>query len=268
MNRRPTIFFMIEFYKYQGTGNDFVLIDNRNNCFDGDNIELINRLCDRRFGIGGDGLMLLEEHDEYDFTMRYFNSDGREASMCGNGGRCIAAFAVHIGVVSNPDDFAFMAVDGLHLASYKNGIVKLKMIDVDAFEQTDNYTFMDTGSPHHVEFVEKTNAINVVEEGKAIRYSDVYAPDGTNVNFVEFKGTNALKVRTYERGVEDETLACGTGVVASAISAHLKRPEYTDFNIEVLGGQLRVFFEPQNKGFKNIWLEGPATFVFKGTIES
>ncbi len=258
---------MIEFYKYQGTGNDFVLIDNRKGLFDGNNIDLIAKLCDRRFGIGGDGLMLLEDHDSYDFTMRYFNSDGREASMCGNGGRCIAAFAVHIGVVKDLENFTFMAVDGLHHASYNNGIVTLKMIDVNEVDQNEKYTFLDTGSPHHISFVSSVSEVDIFNEGKRIRYSDTYTPDGTNVNFVEIGNGNALKVRTYERGVEDETYACGTGVVASAIAAHLKNTAISDFNIEVLGGQLRVFFTSTEHGFKDIWLEGPATFVFKGSIE-
>ena len=257
----------IEFFKYQGAGNDFIIIDNRDRQFNGDNISLIKKLCDRRFGIGGDGLMLLENHSDMDFTMRYFNADGREASMCGNGGRCIAAFAVHQGIVETPDNFTFMAVDGEHQASYNDGTVNLKMIDVDTISIQPNHTFLDTGSPHHVEFVDKIEQLDVYKLGKEVRYSEHYAPDGTNVNFVQFKDLNNIKVRTYERGVEDETLACGTGVVASAISAHLKKPEYNQFNIEVLGGNLKVTFDAENRQFKNIWLEGPATFVFKGSIE-
>ncbi|WP_430814904.1 diaminopimelate epimerase [Carboxylicivirga sp. RSCT41] len=258
---------MIEFYKYQGAGNDFVIIDNRSAQFDGDNYSLINKLCDRRFGIGGDGLMLLENHPDMDFTMRYFNADGHEASMCGNGGRCIAAFAVHQGIVETPDNFTFMAVDGEHHASYKDGIVNLKMINVDTVSIKPDSTFLDTGSPHHVQFVDDIDKTDVFNLGKATRYSEAYAPDGTNVNFVQFKNENNIKVRTYERGVENETLACGTGVVASAISAHLKKPEFNQFNIEVLGGNLKVTFEVLNEQFKNIWLEGPATFVFKGSIK-
>ena len=258
----------IDFFKYQGAGNDFVIIDNRQGQVNGDDINLINHLCDRRFGICGDGLMLLEKHQELDFTMRYFNSDGREASMCGNGGRCIAAFAVHAGIVGTPKTFAFMAVDGEHHASYKEGTVNLKMIDVNEVKQADGYTFLNTGSPHHVTFVSDVDAIDVYNEGRKIRYSELYAPEGTNANFVQFKEANSIKVRTYERGVEDETLACGTGVVASAISAHLIKPEYTAFDIKVMGGQLRVTFTPASNGsFKDVWLEGPATFVFKGSID-
>jgi len=257
---------MIKFYKYQGAGNDFVIIDNRDQSFDGSNTAKIAKICDRRFGVGADGLMLLEDHTEHDFTMRYFNNDGQEASMCGNGGRCISAFAVHQNIVKQADNFSFMAVDGVHYAAYNKGIVTLKMIDVDTINQGDNFTFLDTGSPHHVIFVKNVDAVDVYNEGKAIRYSDHY-PNGTNVNFVQFIDNKSIKVRTYERGVEDETLACGTGVVASAISAHLLKPEITDFDIDVPGGKLRVYFTTTNRLFKDIWLEGPAKFVFDGHID-
>ncbi len=258
---------MLEFYKYQGTGNDFVIIDNRKNTFDGSDEKLVNFLCDRRFGIGADGLMLLENHDTLDFTMRYYNSDGKEASMCGNGGRCIAAFAVHIGVISNPEDFTFMAVDGEHEASYKDGIVSLKMIDVNEISSKDSYFFLNTGSPHYVRFCKHLEQFDVVKEGAQVRYSDVFKPGGTNANFVEELSDNHISVRTYERGVEDETLACGTGVVASAISAHLNGNAATDYNITVKGGELQVRFERvDEQSFKNIWLIGPAKQVFKGTI--
>ena len=260
---------MIEFFKYQGTGNDFIIIDNRQLSFDSSNVKLVSFLCDRRFGIGGDGLMLLENHSKHDFTMRYFNSDGNEASMCGNGGRCIAAFAVEQGIISTPDNFSFMAVDGIHHAAYDNGIVSLKMIDVTTVDIQDNYTFLDTGSPHYVTFTNTINAINIVEEGKAIRYSDTFKPDGTNVNFVQLHEGNNISVRTYERGVEDETFSCGTGVVASAISAHLKKPDLSDFNINIKGGALRVHFTIEEPLiFKDIWLVGAATFVFKGQIQN
>nr|WP_321451802.1 diaminopimelate epimerase [uncultured Carboxylicivirga sp.] len=258
---------MIEFYKYQGTGNDFVIIDNRNNHFDGSNTETVRFLCDRRFGIGGDGLMLLENHSEYDFTMRYFNSDGNEASMCGNGGRCIAAFAVHLNIVPANTTFQFMAVDGLHEAKYEDGIVSLKMIDVNSIDIKDDYTFLNTGSPHFVQFHDSVDQLDINKLGSEVRYSDTFKPGGTNANFVHFINDNSIKVRTYERGVENETLACGTGVVASAISAHLKRKNVKEFNVDVLGGKLKVSFEPKENGFTNIWLVGPATFVFKGTIE-
>lgn len=260
---------MIHFYKYQGTGNDFVIIDNRNLSFDGKNTDLVKFLCDRRFGIGGDGLMLLENHDIHTFTMRYFNSDGREASMCGNGGRCIAAFAVHQNIVKHKESFSFMAIDGIHEASYKDGIVSLKMIDVDKIDIQSAYTFLDTGSPHYVEFTEDLENLNVNQRGSEVRHSVTFKPNGTNANFVSFANNNTLNVRTYERGVEDETLACGTGVVASAIAAYEKTKSTCDYKINVLGGELRVHFEATEKGcYKNIWLEGPAKLVFEGKIKA
>lgn len=259
---------MIEFFKYQGAGNDFVIIDNRDKSFDGSDTSKVEFLCDRRFGLGADGLMLLENHSKYAFTMRYFNSDGKEASMCGNGGRCIVAFAVHQNIVPKNTIFSFMAVDGLHEASYDNGIVSLKMIDVDQVELTDNYTFLNTGSPHYVQFHPSVDELNIVDLGSKARYAEQFKPDGTNANFVHFMKDNHIKVRTYERGVEDETLACGTGVVASAISAHIKHPNFNNFEVDVLGGHLRVHFETKDsKHFTNIWLVGPATYVFKGSIE-
>jgi diaminopimelate epimerase len=257
----------LKFYKYQGAGNDFVIIDNRNAHFDRHNIQLVSFLCDRRFGIGADGLMLLENDPHSEFLMRYFNSDGREASMCGNGGRCIAAFAVHQKIVKNPLHFEFNAVDGLHEASYENGIVSLKMIDVTTIETRTGACFLNTGSPHHVAIVDQVEHINVVDRGKTIRYSAEYAPSGTNVNFVEIVSPQQLIVRTYERGVEDETLACGTGVVASAIAASLVNGQ-SHFKVHVRGGNLEVKFNRlSNSEFRHIFLIGPGTFVFEGTID-
>ncbi len=260
----------IDFYKYQGTGNDFVIIDNRNGNFDSQNIQLVSFLCDRRMGIGADGLMLLENNDKpgIDFTMRYFNSDGREASMCGNGGRCIAAFAVHQKAVSNNDKFLFDAVDGLHEASYNNGIVSLKMTNVDSITNGNGYYFLDTGSPHYVAHMNDIDSVNIVNYGSEIRYSDQFKPGGTNVNIVEVLTDSHIKVRTYERGVEDETYSCGTGVVASAISTFVKNNKSKTFDIDVKGGKLKVNFDGDvSNGFTDIWLTGPATFVFKGSIE-
>ncbi|NPA36015.1 MAG: diaminopimelate epimerase [Chlorobi bacterium] len=256
------------FYKYHGTGNDFIIIDNRKGHFDSKNKETIRFLCDRHFGIGADGLMLLEDNDQYEFTMRYFNSDGNEATMCGNGGRCISAFAVHQGIVNSPEHFSFMAVDGLHEASYSDGIVSLKMSDVNDISANEEHFFLNTGSPHHVEFVNNINETDVYGNGKKIRYSDKYkSAGGTNVNFVEQTDESHIKVRTYERGVENETLSCGTGVVASAISTAIRQGHGNNFTIEVPGGILKVNFETQNNNPVNIWLTGPATFVFKGEIE-
>ena len=259
----------LTFYKYQGTGNDFILIDNRTGRFDSKNEQLVSFLCDRRFGIGADGLMLLEDHDKYDFTMRYYNSDGREATMCGNGGRCIAAFAVHLGIVKTPEHFAFMAVDGLHEAEYSNDVVSLKMTEVGDIDTKSQYTFLDTGSPHYVTFVDDNKNIDIVKEGSNIRYSDEFkAIGGTNVNFVQQIDDHTIKMRTYERGVENETLSCGTGAVASAISTALKQGHGTNFTVQVPGGELQVRFDlDKNNHPHNIWLTGPAKFVFKGEIE-
>jgi len=259
----------IPFYKYQGTGNDFVLIDNRDqNLISKDQIELVKQLCDRRFGIGADGLILLENHEGYDFEMVYFNSDGRESSMCGNGGRCVSAFAYHLGIVS--ENCRFLAIDGEHESLIKdNDWVELKMMDVKNIEVGEDYFLMDTGSPHYVIFVEDVDDINIVENGQAIRYSQRFKEKGVNVNFVE-PAKDKIIVATYERGVEDETLSCGTGVTASAIAHYLQNPskERTEIAIDSKGGKLLVRLEPsENGGFKNVWLCGKAEQVFKGEIE-
>ncbi len=258
----------IEFYKYQGTGNDFILIDNRQKMIARDQFDLVKSLCDRKFGIGADGLILLEDHEEYDFEMVYFNSDGKESSMCGNGGRCVSAFASFLGLVK--ERCRFLAIDGEHESVLKSGDwVELKMTDVHEIEIGEDYFLLDTGSPHYVIFVEDVDDINVVENGKAIRYSKRFRDDGVNVNFVE-PAEDKLIVATYERGVEDETLSCGTGVTASAIANYLRDPSqnFTEIPIESKGGKLLVRLEPYGKiGFKNIWLCGKAEQVFKGTID-
>lgn len=258
---------MITFYKYQGTGNDFIMIDNRDKKFDSD-LSGIKKLCDRRFGIGADGLILLENVKDYDFSMVYFNSDGNESSMCGNGGRCITAFAAFLGVIKN--NAKFIAIDGSHEAEiFENGIVSLKMKDVSAIEKSGNDFILDTGSPHFVRFVDKVSDVDVFAEGRKIRRSERFAAKGINVNFVELKN-GILNVRTYERGVEDETLSCGTGVTASALamaSAGLVNGK-EECSIAVPGGSLKVKYKLQNKNsFTDVWLEGPAEFVFKGEIE-
>ncbi len=256
----------INFYKYQGTGNDFIIIDNRKAIFPKENIELIQKLCDRKFGIGADGFMLLENSVNYDFKMVYFNADGNEGSMCGNGGRCIVAFADKLGVISSKTTFE--AIGKLYLASIENGLVSLTMNDVETIESHKNYIFLDTGSPHHVTFEKEVSKIDVFQKGKEIRNGSPYFDAGTNVNFVEQINENTFKVRTYERGVENETLSCGTGVTAVAIASHKsKKTSSNTIHLQTLGGNLDVNFETEDNSYKNIVLKGPAIFVFKGEVK-
>lgn len=256
----------IPFSKYQGTGNDFIIIDNRQQVFSKNDTKLIALLCDRKFGIGADGLMLLEEHPTADFTMVYYNADGRESSMCGNGGRCLVAFAKALKIIQSTATFE--AIDGLHEAEIEGDIVHLKMRDVSAIKVAEHYTFLDTGSPHHIKMVEDVKAVNVKTEGASVRYSDLYGEAGSNVNFVSTLADGHYAVRTYERGVEDETLSCGTGVTAVALAVHEnKLTSKNKINLDVEGGKLAVAFEKTDEGYKNIYLIGPATFVFKGEWE-
>ena len=252
----------LEFFKYQGTGNDFVMIDNRDLQFPKDK-EIIEKLCDRRFGIGGDGLILLENDPTEDFKMVYYNSDGNESTMCGNGGRCIVAFAHFLDVFE--DKTTFEAIDGKHEAEIQNGIIKLKMIDVNNIKNIDNDFELNTGSPHYVKFVEMLKDYKVFENGNKIRNSASYCEEGINVNFVEELTENEIFVRTYERGVEDETFSCGTGVTAAAL-VYLKGKNQPSVQVKVLGGNLKVYAEQVGETFINIWLEGPAKQVFKGKI--
>jgi diaminopimelate epimerase len=257
----------IEFYKYQGTGNDFVMIDNRQTFFPKDNIQLIAHLCDRRFGVGGDGLILLEDDAETDFKMVYYNSDGNQSSMCGNGGRCLVAFAKKLNVIQNST--TFIATDGLHHATVdENGIVSLQMIDVSEVKITPEYVFMNTGSPHHVQLVSDLEHYNVKEKGARIRYGELYGKEGSNINFVKKVNENTFSLRTYERGVEDETLACGTGATAVAIAMNaIGETKEVSINLNVEGGKLVVCFDKEEGQFTNVFLKGPAEFVFKGAIE-
>ncbi|MEO7979073.1 diaminopimelate epimerase [Flavobacterium sp.] len=257
----------IEFYKYQGTGNDFVMIDNRLDFFQKEDIKLIERLCDRRFGIGADGLILLENDSDTDFRMVYYNSDGNQSSMCGNGGRCLVAFANQLGIIKN--NTIFMATDGLHHASVGNdAIISLQMIDVNEVIKKGTYTFLNTGSPHHVQIVDDLERYNVKENGAAIRYGELYGEKGSNINFVKKIDDDEFSLRTYERGVEDETLACGTGATAVAIAMNATgHTDKTSINLNVEGGKLVVSFDKSGDNFTNVFLRGPAKFVFKGTIE-
>lgn len=257
----------IDFYKYQGTGNDFVMIDNRAEFFPKENVKLIERLCDRRFGIGADGLILLENDSNTDFKMVYYNADGNESSMCGNGGRCLVAFAKQLELIENKT--IFIATDGLHHAAVDHdGLVALQMIDVEKIETFENHTFLNTGSPHHVELVSDLENYNVKENGARLRYSDLYGTKGSNINFVAKVDPKTFTLRTYERGVEDETLACGTGATAVAIAMNATgQTDETNLKLNVQGGKLEVYFEKRGNLYTNIFLKGPAQFVFKGTIE-
>jgi len=262
---------IISFNKYHGTGNDFILIDNRNKTFNGDQ-KLIQHLCHRRFGIGADGLMLLQNKSGYDFEMIYYNADGGEGTMCGNGGRSIVAFAKHLGIVAN--QAKFIAADGEHFAEVisnnsteKTEIIRLHMADVSKTEIINNNYFINTGSPHYILFVKDIENFDVFSEGKKLRYDEAFKPGGTNVNFVEEK-KDYLFVRTYERGVEDETYSCGTGVTASTLAFALKNnTSLNQVNIKTKGGDLKVYFKKEKNTFTQIRLEGPATFVYSGIFE-
>lgn len=253
------------FYKYQGTGNDFVLIDNREQKFKNDT-KVVKELCDRKFGIGADGLICLEDSNDADFKMVYYNADGNESSMCGNGGRCIVAFAKYLNIIN--DSCTFMAIDGLHEANIdKDMNVELKMKDVDNIKTYEFDYVLDTGSPHYVRFVENISFIDTPKQGSIVRYSDDFKEEGINVNFAEFH-KNTITVSTYERGVEDETLSCGTGVTAVALSASYKNlVKGNSVAISTKGGTLKVKFEKTANGYKNIYLIGPTKKVFKGEIE-
>lgn len=253
------------FSKYHGTGNDFVMIDNRDLSFPKENTKLVAYLCDRRFGIGGDGLILIENDSDTDFKMVYYNSDGNESTMCGNGGRCLVAFAKQLNIISN--SCSFMAIDGMHHAEIKEDTIALQMIDVNEISLKDNYSFLNTGSPHHVQMVEDLANFDVYNNGKQIRYSNLYEPQGTNVNFVEKRSDDFFKVRTYERGVEDETFSCGTGATAVAIAMfETNQTKSRKIQIQVPGGMLCVSFTKNGNTFENVILSGPAKKVFEGDI--
>ena len=259
----------LNFSKYEGAGNDFILVDNRNKEFSSiNNTETIKNLCDRHFGIGADGLMILELKNDFDFEMRYFNADGREGSMCGNGGRCIVAFAKHLNLIQTETNF--LAVDGPHYATIsENGNwVSLQMIDVQEINSDGDAFVLNTGSPHYVIQVEGLASKDVYKDGKDIRYNETYSKNGINVNFVEDFGDHYF-VRTYERGVENETFACGTGVTAVSMAMAKKKglSGAIKNSIKVSGGNLSVRFNYDGNLFNNVFLEGPATFVFEGTIE-
>ncbi|RYZ28821.1 MAG: diaminopimelate epimerase [Chitinophagaceae bacterium] len=256
----------LHFYKYQGTGNDFVILDNRNNTIELTR-EQVAFLCNRRFGIGADGLMLLNPHPSYDFQMKYYNADGGESTMCGNGGRCLVKFAAEMGIVKS--EYRFIAIDGEHEASIDSGgNVSLKMNDVSSVKSDENRHVLNTGSPHYVEVTENVMDLDVFEKGRSIRYSDEFKKEGINVNFVEqTDDADSIIVRTYERGVEDETYSCGTGVTAAALVSYHNENGYNFVNVKTKGGKLGVEYEKTDSGYTNIYLIGPAIKVFEGNIE-
>lgn len=257
----------VEFYKYQGTGNDFVILENRNQQYDQLTQKQVKQICNRRFGIGGDGLMLLNKHAELDFEMKYYNADGNESSMCGNGGRCLVQFAKNQGM--HKSTYQFMAIDGIHEADIDmHNIVRLKMKNVDKVDYHSGYAILNTGSPHFVKFATNVEDIDVVQTGHEIRYSKTFATEGINVNFVETTDEDGIFVRTYERGVEDETMSCGTGVTASALMNAHNEKGFNRVEVKTPGGNLSVEFNKiDDEHFDNIWLCGPAEFVYKGEIE-
>lgn len=254
----------IPFNKYHGTGNDFIIIDNRKGEFNPADSSLISSLCHRRFGIGADGLILISLHKDYDFEMKYFNSDGNESSMCGNGGRCAAAFAYRHNIAGTGQ--RFLTWDGMHEALIKDDIIRLRMNDVTDIQTPGGDYFINTGSPHLVRFSGNVKDLDVFRLGRSLRNAKEYSPGGANVNFVEVS-ESSIFVRTYERGVEDETLSCGTGVTASAIAAVMEGHfDTNDVKVKTLGGDLSVEFRIENQKITNIWLCGPAAFVFDGRI--
>lgn len=257
----------IEFYKYQGTGNDFILLDNRTNLYDNLTEKQVASLCNRHFGIGADGLMLLNVKEGYDFDMKYYNANGAEGSMCGNGSRCIVKFAARLGIRKN--NYHFLAADGEHEADIDiDGVVRLKMRDVNNVEGRTNHYILNTGSPHYVKHISDVENMDVKTGGRMIRYSKEFEKKGINVNFVETLSEYSIYVRTYERGVEDETLSCGTGVTASALVSAHNDNGFNRVEVKTPGGNLSVEFDKKDDDhFENIWLNGPATFVFKGEFE-
>jgi diaminopimelate epimerase len=258
-----------EFCKFQGNGNDFIILDGREQQTEL-STESIKLACDRHFGIGADGLMILRDDDEADFEMKYYNADGQLSTLCGNGGRCVAAFAFMNDIAN--EQVIFNAFDGTHKAIINTEIqvgksfdVSLSMKDVEKVVMENDFFVINTGSPHYVEFVDKVAEIDVIKDGRKTRNSERFSPEGINVNFVEL-GDKRIFVRTYERGVEDETLSCGTGVTASAIAVFLKTGK-KDFSIHTTGGEFTVDFNEVEGHFRSIWLRGPVEMVFKGIIE-
>lgn len=257
----------IHFHKYQGTGNDFIILDNRDKKYSTLTEAQIKKLCERKFGIGADGLMMLNTKEGYDFEMKYFNADGREGSMCGNGGRCLVKFAHAQGIRKN--SYKFLAFDGEHTAKIDiDGLISLQMNDVQTVREHFGDFILNTGSPHYVKLVNDVMNLDVYKKGRDIRYSKNFEQEGINVNFAQLiENEDRIIVRTYERGVEDETLSCGTGVTAAALVCFHNDNGFNRVEVDTLGGSLSVEYERVlESGFENIWLCGPATKVFEGDV--
>lgn len=256
----------IYFEKYQGTGNDFILIDNLSGKYNALQIQQIKNICDRKYGVGADGLIKINKVENYDFEVEYFNSDGSK-SFCGNGTRCAVAFVSKLGIIK--DEYFFFAIDGEHRAKISNDLVSLKMADVNHVEEIENNFVLNTGSPHFIHYVENIHDFDIVKYGKQIRFSTQFSENGINVNAVESIAPNKITMATYERGVEDETLSCGTGVTAASLIHAFKNKTNGNqsIHVETKGGDLLVEFDYSNNRFENIWLVGPAKFVFIGEFE-
>lgn len=256
---------ILDFYKYQGAGNDFIFVDNRKGSFPKENNDLISRLCDRHFGIGADGLILIQDHDDTDFEMIYFNADSSQ-TMCGNGARCAVAFAKKLNMIE--DATQFTAYDGPHGAKINaDKTVSLEMIDVENIDVQKDHVFANTGTVHHIELVDDLENFPVFNTGRKLRY-ELYGEAGSNINFVEQTNENTFRIRTYEKGVEDETLACGTGVTAAAIAMHkIGKTSENSVNLIAEGGNLSVDFQVENGVYREVVLTGPAEFIYQGSIE-
>jgi diaminopimelate epimerase len=258
----------LNFHKYQGTGNDFIIADNRKNEYSSITTAQVARLCDRRFGIGADGFMLLQDRSGYDFEMRYWNADGKEASLCGNGSRCMVKFVYHLGI--HKELYKFLAVDGVHEAEIDtDGIVSLRIKDVRNVRKFHNDYILDTGSPHYIKLVDHVMEMDIYKKGYEIRHSKEFEDEGINVNFVEQTDEpDKIIVRTFERGVEDETLSCGTGVTAAALVCYHNENGFNEVGVKTLGGELSIEFDKVDENrYENIWLCGPAEKVFEGSVE-
>lgn len=258
---------MLNFLKYQGAGNDFVMVDNRDGSYDSLTISHIQKVCDRRFGIGADGLIKINSSPSADFEVDYYNADGTK-SFCGNGARCAVAFVRSLGLIK--ETYSFFAIDGLHEAFMKDHLVHLKMNDVADFSKDGENYILHTGSPHFVQKVSNVDEMDVRLSGREIRMSPRYRQEGINVNFIQTLAPNCLRIRTYERGVEDETLSCGTGITAAALVHAIDCNLYGTcaVDLKAQGGDLNVTFNREETGaFSEIWLIGPAEFVFSGSID-